>query len=81
MVSISKGLGYLVSTLSVVLLGIVAWKGASEQPLLLACLVAGMTASVVGMALRWISHRRDQAEKERIERRIEERLSAQKPIA
>ncbi|HEV2817846.1 MAG TPA: hypothetical protein VGW40_11585 [Allosphingosinicella sp.] len=68
MASLFKGLGYLVSTLSVILLGIVAWKSASEQPLLLACLVLGMAASVVGMGLRWISHRIDEKEKERIER-------------
>jgi hypothetical protein len=68
MSSMFKGLGYLVSTLSVVLLGIVAWKSASEQPLLFACLILGMIASVAGMALRWISHRIDQKEKARIER-------------
>jgi hypothetical protein len=34
MVSALKGLGF-VSTFSVVLLGIVAWKGAAAQPLLL----------------------------------------------
>jgi membrane protein DedA with SNARE-associated domain len=68
MASLFKGLGYLVSTISVVLLGIVAWKSASEDPWLLACLIAGMAASVLGMALRWISHRIEQKEKERIER-------------
>lgn len=81
MVSISKGLGYLVSTLSVILLGIVAWKSAAEQPLLFACLIGGMTASVLGMALRWISHRRDQREKKQLERRLDACLRAQKPIA
>jgi hypothetical protein len=63
-VSILKGLGYLVSTLSVVLLGIVGWKSASEQPLLFACLVIGMLASITGMALRWISHRVEQKQKD-----------------
>jgi hypothetical protein len=69
MVSLLKGLGYLVSTLSVILLGIVAWEGALEKPLLLACLIAGMAASVLGMWLRWLSHRRERREQ------------AQKPIA
>lgn len=68
MASLFKGLGYLVSTISVVLLGIVAWKSASQQPFLLLCLILGMAASIVGMALRWISHRIEQKEKERIER-------------
>ena len=64
--SVFKGLGYLVSAVSVILLGIVAWKSASEQPLLFACLLLGMAASIVGMGLRWISHRIEQKEKERI---------------
>jgi hypothetical protein len=67
-VSTLKGLGYLVSTLSVVLLGIVACKSASEQPLLFACLILGMLASVAGMSLRWISHRIEQKRKAAQER-------------
>ena len=67
-VSTLKGLGYLVSTLSVVLLGIVAWKSASEQPLLFFCLILGMLASVAGMSLRWISHRMEQKQKAADER-------------
>ena len=51
-----KTAGYLVSTLSVLLLGIVSWKSASEQPMLMACLIAGMLASMLGMLLRWISY-------------------------
>jgi hypothetical protein len=69
--SVFKGFGYLVSSLSVVLLGIVAWKSASEQPLLFACLVGGMLASIAGMTLRWISHRVEQHDKERIEAKAE----------
>lgn len=53
-----KTYGYLVSTLSVILLGIVAWKSASEQPILLFCLVGGMATSACGMFLRWLSHHR-----------------------
>jgi hypothetical protein len=70
-VSVLKGLGYLVSTLSVLLLGIVSWKSASEQPFLLACLILGMLASVAGMGLRWISHRIEQKEKAADERAAE----------
>jgi hypothetical protein len=62
-----KGLGYLISTVSVVLLGIVAWQSASRDRLLLICLIAGMASSVLGMSLRWISHRVEQKEKDRIE--------------
>lgn len=66
-----KGFGYLVSSVSVVLLGIVGWKSASEQPLLFACLIGGMLASVAGMMLRWISHRIDEKDKDAIERKAE----------
>jgi len=63
MVSALKGLGYLVSILSVILLGITAWKSASEQPLLFACLILGMLSSITGMGLRWMSHRLEQKKK------------------
>jgi len=71
MVSAFKGLGYLVSTISVLLLGITAWKGAKEEPWLLACLIAGMVASVAGMGLRWISHRLGEKEKQAIDAKAE----------
>jgi uncharacterized membrane protein YccC len=56
-----KGFGYLVSTLSVLFLGTAAAKGASEEPLLLICLLTGMATSIVGMGLRYYSYRRDDA--------------------
>jgi ABC-type iron transport system FetAB permease component len=66
--SVFKGSGYLVSTVSVLLLGAVSWKSASEQPLLLAGLIIGMLASIVGMGLRWISHRIEQRQKKELEK-------------
>jgi divalent metal cation (Fe/Co/Zn/Cd) transporter len=72
MVSLLKGLGYLVSTFSVILLGIVAWKGAKDEPVLFACLIAGMAASVIGMGLRWVSHRLGEKEKRAIEAEAED---------
>ena len=63
MVSTLKGLGYLVSTISVLLLGILSWKSASEKPLLLLCLILGMLSSIAGMGLRWMSHRLEQKKK------------------
>ena len=51
-----KTAGYLISTLSVMLLGIVSWQSASEKPLVMICLIAGMLASAAGMLLRWISY-------------------------
>jgi hypothetical protein len=50
-----KACGYLVSTVSVALLGLAAWPGA-EKAGLVPFLVAGMLTSAAGMALRWISH-------------------------
>ena len=54
-----KTSGYLVSTISVVLLGVVSWESASKNPVLLSCLIMGMTASTVGMLLRWLSYRHE----------------------
>lgn len=51
-----KSSGYVVSTVSVALLGVVSWKSASEKPLLMVCLIVGMAASVIGMFLRWLSY-------------------------
>ena len=57
-----KGAGYLVSALSVILLGAVSWHATRGQPWMRGMLIAGMATSVVGMVLRWISHRREQRE-------------------
>ncbi|MGO4642513.1 hypothetical protein AB4Z43_29175 [Mesorhizobium sp. 2RAF45] len=51
-----KGVGYLISTFSVVLLAIVSWKSASQSPLLIACLLVGVTASLAGMFCRWLTY-------------------------
>jgi hypothetical protein len=51
-----KTCGYLVSTVSVVLLAIVAWPNASKEPTLVVALIAGAVASIIGMALRWTSY-------------------------
>lgn len=54
-----KTAGYLVSTLSVILLGTLSWKAARESPVLTACLIGGMVCSMLGMALRWLSYQID----------------------
>ncbi len=64
-VSVLKGLGYLTSALSVVLIGVVSLEAAKDNPTLLACLFLGMLSSVAGMLLRWRSHRLEQHEKDR----------------
>ena len=52
--------GYLISSVSVALLGAVAWKSASRDMLLLACLIGGMALSVLGMICRWISYQMEE---------------------
>lgn len=54
-----KACGYLISTLSVALLGFVAWDGAKDDPALIGALLLGMFLSVVGMAVRFVSHLRE----------------------
>ncbi len=51
-----KGVGYLISTASVVLLAIVGWKSASDSYLLAACLVGGAALSIIGMFFRWLTY-------------------------
>ncbi len=51
-----KGAGYLISTVSVVLLAIVSWSSASQSPLLVACLLGGAVASIAGMFCRWLTY-------------------------
>ncbi len=53
---ILKTIGYIVSTISVVLLALVSWQKAKEDPLLLACLIGGSLASIIGMFCRWLSY-------------------------
>jgi hypothetical protein len=56
-----KGLGYLISTVSVMLLGIVAWPKAGDPSWQAAVVIAGMSASIIGMFLRFLAHRKEQA--------------------
>ncbi|MBZ9673010.1 hypothetical protein FJ970_08650 [Mesorhizobium sp. B2-1-8] len=51
-----KGVGYLISTLSVVLLAIVSWSSASKSPLLTTCLLVGAATSIAGMFCRWLTY-------------------------
>ena len=57
-----KGLGYLVSILSVFLLGAVAWPTPEEPAWHALVLGAGMATSIVGMGLRYVSHLQQQKE-------------------
>lgn len=64
MIKTLQGLGYLISTMSVVLLGAVAWESARDDANLLLALIVGVAASILGMLLRWLSFLQDQREKQ-----------------
>jgi hypothetical protein len=57
-----KTTGYLVSCVSVILLGLTAYPGAAKAGLL-PHLFAGMATSLIGMALRWLSYEVEQRRK------------------
>lgn len=60
-----KGLGYLISTVSVLFLGVVAWPK-PEDPRWKAWAVAiGMATSILGMGARYIAHLQSQREIEK----------------
>lgn len=60
-----KTIGYLISTVSVVLLAIVSWPKAKESPLLTACLFGGAATSMIGMFCRWLSYEIEKRAKDR----------------
>ena len=61
-----KSAGYAISMASVLLLAVPAMDNAADKPLVCAALIAGVIASIVGMAMRWITHvRHDRAEARR----------------
>jgi hypothetical protein len=59
-----KLVGYLISCVSVICLGIVSWSGVAEKPLMLALLIAGMATSIIGMLVRFWSYLRDKRQRE-----------------
>ena len=61
-----KSIGYLVSILSVLLLGAVAWGSVADDAAMRACLILGMLTSISGMGLRWDSFFVDQRERGKV---------------
>jgi hypothetical protein len=57
-----KGLGYLISIVSVFFLGAVAWPKPSEPWWHMPALIAGMATSILGMASRYKAHLDQQRE-------------------
>ena len=54
-----KGVGYLISSISVFFLGIVAWPSPGEPPWHAVAVLLGMVLSIMGMGVRYMSHRKD----------------------
>jgi uncharacterized membrane protein YhhN len=63
-----KGLGYLISTVSVLLLGAAAWPKPGDPPIQALLVGGGMAASILGMFVRYLSHRKDKREIEEAKR-------------
>ena len=62
-----KGIGYLVSIASVLLLGAIAWPTPAEPAWHLPVLIAGMATSILGMGFRYKAHLDQQRELKQIE--------------
>jgi hypothetical protein len=62
-----KGLGYLVSILSVFLLGAIAWPKPEDPAWHAPVLIAGMATSIIGRAFRYKSHLDQQRELKKAE--------------
>ena len=58
-----KAIGYFISTISVILLGVVAWPKSSDPSWKAVVLVGGLSASLVGLLLRYLAYRQEQADK------------------
>jgi len=67
-----QGLGYLISTISVLFLGVVAWPGPGDPEWQMWAVMIGMVLSVAGMFTRYVSHRRDRKDIHRVERKAEQ---------
>lgn len=63
-----RGLGYFISIVSVMLLGLVAWPGPDEPRWHSLAVLGGMGLSIGGMGLRWLASRQQRAEIHHVER-------------
>ena len=68
-----KGLGYLVSIVSVFFLGAIAWPKDGEPGWYVPVLIAGMATSVIGMGFRYKAHLDQRRELQRTEDKVDGR--------
>ena len=76
-----KGYGYLVSIVSVFLLAVPALKSAKESPLMAACLILGMVASIIGMGIRWLADLKQKSKIREVRREAEDKEPGRRPQA
>ena len=67
-----QGPGYLISTISVVFLAIVAWPGPLDPPWHAWAVILGVVTSIFGMFLRYLAHRKNRRDIKRAERKAEQ---------
>ena len=67
-----QGPGYLVSTISVIFLGIIAWPGPTDPSWHALAAVIGMVTAVLGMFMRYLAHRKNRRDIRRAERKAEQ---------
>jgi uncharacterized membrane protein YhhN len=60
----------MISIISVVLIGLVAWPRPEEPSWKVLALLAGMALSILGMGLRWMASRKQEAEMSNVENHI-----------
>jgi hypothetical protein len=64
-----RGFGYLISIVSVIMLGLVAWPRADDPDWHVPVVLLGMALSIGGMRLRWLESRHERGELDRVEQR------------
>jgi protein-S-isoprenylcysteine O-methyltransferase Ste14 len=67
-----QGLGYLISTVSVIFLGIVAWPDESDPEWHAWIVIVGVITAILGMFLRYLAHRKNRRDIKRAERKAEQ---------
>ncbi|GAA4004819.1 hypothetical protein [Sphingomonas humi] len=65
-----RGLGYLISIVSVLLLGAVAWPKPGDPAWHMPAVLLGMALSIGGMGLRWLASRQQKHELNAVESRV-----------
>ena len=68
-----KALGYLISIVSVLFLGAVAWTKENPPGWYYPVLIAGMALSIVGMGCRYLAHLHQKAEIRKANEKAERR--------